>query len=114
MGDCSNFECPNQTWGDKIRCPKCRHSKTYTCTSCGVELDYNGRIRCKPCSYVNKRSKQKQTEDLKRSTDPDYYKKLKKKNREYYHKPEVHEKILQKRKEYRKNKLLNKTNTVIS
>jgi DNA-directed RNA polymerase subunit RPC12/RpoP/predicted nucleic acid-binding Zn ribbon protein len=50
MGDCSNFECINHTWGDKIRCSKCRHAKLYTCSDCGRELDNNRKIRCKSCS----------------------------------------------------------------
>lgn len=54
LGDCSNYQCPNQTWGEKIRCPKCRHSKKYTCASCGMELNNNRQIRCKLCSHINK------------------------------------------------------------
>ena len=54
MGDCSNFECQYQTWGDKIRCSKCRHSKDYTCTDCGRELDNNRAIKCKDCSRDQK------------------------------------------------------------
>jgi len=53
---CSNFECDGNTWGDKIRCSKCRHSKLYTCTSCGYELSINRAIRCKDCSRFNKNS----------------------------------------------------------
>jgi len=50
MGECSNFECHGHVWGVKIRCPKCRHAKLYTCPDCGRELDSNRAIRCKPCS----------------------------------------------------------------
>ncbi len=51
MGDCPNFECPFQTWGSKIRCSRCRHSKKYTCAVCGDDLSNNRAIYCKLCSW---------------------------------------------------------------
>jgi len=55
MGDCSNYKCDNNTWGKKFRCPRCRHSKKYTCTDCGNELPSNRAIRCSTCTGIIRR-----------------------------------------------------------
>ena len=49
MGDCSNFECNEHAWGKNTRCSRCRHSKIYTCSNCGLELNSNRGIWCKKC-----------------------------------------------------------------
>ena len=87
MGDCSNFECPYQTWGDKIRCSKCRRCNIFTCASCGCELNNNRQIRCKDCSYLNKREIQKGIEsqpekrEQKRIWGKNYYNRKKQLNK---------------------------------
>ena len=59
MGDCSNYKCNNNTWGDKFRCSKCRHAKIYSCTDCGSELNSNRAIKCKSCAINTRRLQQR-------------------------------------------------------
>lgn len=64
MGDCCNFECTHQTWGDKFRCSQCRHARNYTCASCGDDINYARAIRCKVCARINKNARIKIFQNL--------------------------------------------------
>jgi len=87
-GDCSNFECHNQTWGDKIRCSKCRHAKNYTCASCGDNVNTNRAIRCKLCADTSHSWAMDRKNERTRN-DPIAYKNQLARRRELYHKRKV-------------------------
>lgn len=80
MADCSNFECSNTTWGDKVRCSRCRHSKNYTCASCGSSLKNARAVRCKDCSWFSKLQMIKDYQNK-----PEVRKKLRESSRELYY-----------------------------
>ncbi len=49
MPVCSNFDCNNNTWGNKIRCSKCRFKKEYICSACPNTLTTNRQLLCPEC-----------------------------------------------------------------
>lgn len=96
MADCSNWECNNTTWEDKLKCPSCRHAKISTCCSCGSECPSIRAIRCKECSLQAKSWVRRRIESTKYNSDPEYHKRKNDSSLRSYH----------------RNKRINKTVTV--
>jgi uncharacterized Zn finger protein (UPF0148 family) len=42
------------------RCGNCKRVKNYTCSICGYELKYNGKVFCDPCIKLRRREDQRQ------------------------------------------------------